>query len=159
MPLYIHLLIYLVVISIVLFASVFYNPRSWLHRMPPEVVSKVPARTTAEKRTALITGMPFLLIMIFYPLIYVVLQGSSNFLLNFWFFCVFFVGFTLWDTLVLDLIIVCTITPRRFLVPGTSREDYRNKLYHIKAGLKGLVISIVFSAVFAAIISLANLLF
>lgn len=159
MPFYIHILIYLVVLSIVLFASVFHNPRSWLHRMPPEVVAKVPARTPDEKRTALITGLPFLLVMILYPVIYVLLQQSVNFLQNFLFFCAFFMGFTLWDTLVLDLLIVCTITPRRFLVPGTSREDYRNKLYHIKSGSKGLVISIVFSAVFAAIISLVNILF
>lgn len=159
MPLYIHLLIYFVVLSVFLFASVFYNPRSWLHRMPPEVVAKVPARTDAEKRTALITGTPFLLVMIFYPIVYVFLQQNVNYLQNLMLFCAFFVGFTVWDTLVLDLLIVCTITPRQFLVPGTTREDYRNKLYHIKAGSKGLVISLVFSAVFAGIITLVNLIF
>ncbi|HCS40798.1 MAG TPA: hypothetical protein DIW44_14605 [Anaerolineaceae bacterium] len=157
MPFYIHILIYLVVLSILLLASVFYNPRSWLHRMPPEVVAKVPARTATEKHTALITGLPFLLVTILYPIIYVLLQQSANFFQNFLLFCAFFMGFTIWDTLVLDLIIVCTISPRRFLVPGTNREDYRNKLYHIKAGSKGLVISLVFSAVFAGIITLVNL--
>lgn len=158
MPLYIHLLIYFVVVTIVLFASVFNNPRSWLHKMPPEVVAKVPARTAAEKRTALITGIPFLLVMIFYPIIYVLLQQSDNYLQNFLLFCAFFMGFTIWDTLVLDLLIVCTITPARFLVPGTTRADYRNKLYHLKAGSKGLLISIVFSAAFAGIITLINLI-
>ncbi len=48
-----HLLIYYVLLSILLYGSLAYSPRMWLHRMPPEVVEKVPLKTPTEKRLLL----------------------------------------------------------------------------------------------------------
>lgn len=35
MDILIHLLIYYLLLSILLYGSLAYNPRMWLHRMPP----------------------------------------------------------------------------------------------------------------------------
>jgi hypothetical protein len=144
-----HLLIYNLIISFLLYASLAYNPRIWMHRMPPEVVQKVPPRTPAEKRQLYFFGVPFLLILVIYPIGYVLSQ-DVGFLDRFLIFGAFFAGFAIWDTLVLDLLIFCKLTPRFIIIPGTTCKDYANTKYHLVSGAKGLVMSIVFSAVLAA---------
>jgi len=52
------------------------------------------------------------------------------------------------------LLIFCIITPKFIIIPGTSREDYANMKYHLVSGAKGLVISVVASALFAAVMSI-----
>jgi hypothetical protein len=69
MSLPVHLLIYYLSLSILLYGSLAYNPRMWLHRMPPEVVAKAPPKTPEEKRLLLKTvGIPFLLLLVVYPI-------------------------------------------------------------------------------------------
>ena len=152
MPLIAHLLIYYFLLSLVLYGSLAYNPRMWLHRMPPEVVAKVPAKTPAEKRLLLTTvAIPFLGLLIAYPIIYV-LQRDANWLSYFLILCAFLAGFDVWDTLILDLLIFCKFTPRFIIIPGTERQDYANMKYHLISGAKGLVMSIVASSVLATIL-------
>lgn len=152
MNLVIHLLIYFILLSVILYGSLAYNPRMWLHRMPPEVVEKVPAKTPEEKRLLLKTvGIPFLLLLIAYPTVYV-LQQDANWLTYFLILCAFLAGFDVWDTLILDLLIFCKFTPRFIIIEGTERKDYANMKYHLVSGAKGLVISIVFSAIWATIL-------
>jgi hypothetical protein len=147
-----HLLIYYALLSILLYGSLAYNPRMWLRRMPPEVVAKVPPRTPEEKRLLLKTvGIPFLLLLVGYPTIYT-LQQDANWLTSFLILCAFFAGFDVWDTLILDLLIFCKLTPRFIIIEGTERRDYVNMRYHLVSGAKGLVISIVFPAIWATIL-------
>jgi len=153
MELLLHLTLYNLVASIFLYASLAYNPRMWLHRMPPEVVAKVEGKTPEEKRIFIYFALPFLLWLFGYPLIYVLGQESAV-LANFLVFCAFFAGFALWDTLILDLLIFCKLTPRFIIIPGTERKDYSNMKYHLVSGAKGLLMSLVFSAILAAIIAL-----
>jgi len=150
MNLFIHLLIYNLVISVLLYASLAYNPRMWMHRMPPEVVQKVSPRTPAEKRLLYYFGVPFLLILVIYPIVYVLQQQTAGFLDRFLIFGAFFAGFAIWDTLVLDLLIFCKLTPGFVVIPGTTCKDYANMKYHLVSGAKGIVMSIVFSAILAA---------
>lgn len=79
--------------------------------------------------------------------------AASAFLTNYLILCAFFAGFALWDTLVLDLLIFCKLTPRFIVIPGTVREDYSNMKYHLVSGTKGVLISVVFSGVLAAILA------
>jgi hypothetical protein len=152
MSLSVHLLIYFLLLSILLYGSLAYNPRMWLHRMPPEVVTKVPPQTPEEKRLLLKTvAIPLLLLLVAYPTIYV-LRQDANWLNYFLLLCAFFVGFDVWDTLILDLLIFCKLTPSFIILPGTERKDYQNMKYHLVSGAKGLVIAIVFSAVWATIL-------
>ena len=148
-----HLLIYNIVISIFLYATLAYNPRMWLHRMPPEVTVKVPEKTPQERKLFISFAIPFLLWLFGYPIIYV-LQQDSSLSTNFLILLAFFAGFALWDTLVLDLLIFCKTTPRFIIIEGTSREDYSNMKYHLMSGSKGLIMSLVFSGIAALVLSL-----
>ena len=53
MSLFTHLILYYLLLSLELYCSLAYNPRMWLHRMPPEEIAKVPKRTPSEKRLLL----------------------------------------------------------------------------------------------------------
>jgi hypothetical protein len=144
--LFIHLAIYFCIVSVLIFAVLLTKPRLWLHRMPPEVVTKVAPKTPAEKKAFLVFGIPLLLIMFGYPIGYAyITQDSLKEMIQTIF--VFSAGFALWDTLVLDLIVFCTITPKAILIEGTTASDYKNKTYHLIAGAKGLIIAVISSIV------------
>jgi hypothetical protein len=150
-----HLLIYNLAASVLIYGSLAYNPRLWLHRMPPEVRSKVPEKTDQERKIFLTIALPFLLLLFGYPIVYA-FQEQKDLLSNFLVLSAFFAGFALWDTLVLDLLIFCTFTPRAIVIKGTSREDYSNTKYHLISGVKGLVMSILFSGFLAMIVTFFN---
>lgn len=153
MNLFGHLCIYNLAASILIYGSLAYNPRLWLHRMPPEVRSKVPEKTPAERKRFIGVALPFLLLLFVYPIMYVTKTGA-NLWTDLWILMAFFAGFALWDTLVLDLLIFCKITPRFIIIPGTRREDYSNMKYHLMSGTKGMVVSVVFSGLVALILVL-----
>jgi hypothetical protein len=147
-----HLLVYNLAASVLIYGSLAYNPRLWLHRMPPEVLRKVPKKTPQERKLFLRIAFPFLFLLFGYPIVYV-LQGQNDLLSNFLILTAFFAGFALWDTLVLDLLIFCTFTPHFVIIDGTRREDYSNMKYHLVSGAKGLVMSVIFAALLAMTIT------
>jgi len=152
MTLIAHLLVYYILLSLLLYSSLAYYPRMWLHRMPPEVVEKVPPKTPEEKSLLLKTvGVTFLLLLVGYPTIYT-LQQDANWLTHCLILCAFFAGFDVWDTLILDLLIFCKLTPRFVIIEGTERRDYKNTRHHLVGGAKGLAMSIVASGILATIL-------
>jgi hypothetical protein len=148
MNLFSHLLIYNLTASILIYGSLAYRPRLWLHRMPPEVRNKVPGKTQEESKVFIRVALPFVLLLFVYPIVYVIQQGT-NLATSFRMLLAFFAGFAVWDTLVLDLLIFCMLTPRFILIEGTGREDYSNMKYHLVSGVKGLLMSVVFSGLLA----------
>jgi hypothetical protein len=111
--------------------------------MLPEVTAKVPEKTPQESNLFILFALPFLLWLFGYPILYV-LQQDLSLSTNFLILLAFFAGFALWDTLVLDLLIFCKMTPPFIIIKDTSREDYSNMKYHLVSGAKGLVMSLVF---------------
>jgi hypothetical protein len=154
---FVHIAIYCIAISTYLFFTIALNPRYWLHRLPKAMTEKVPPRTKKEIREITLLGIPFLAFMLAYPLWYAAANVSGWPMTVFVLFS-FYAGFTVWDTLVLDLLLVCTITPRFMIIEGTSREDYKDKVYHLKGGLKGLVLSAAASLILGSLVYLAKLI-
>jgi hypothetical protein len=158
MDILVHLLIYNLAASILIYGSLAYNPRIWLHRMPPEVRAKVPEKTPEERKVFIGVALPFLLLLFIYPAVYIAREGTT-FLISTGMLLAFFVSFALWDTLILDLLIFCRITPRFVILNGTSRGDYSNMKYHLLSGAKGLAMSVVFSGLLAIVLTfLKNIL-
>jgi hypothetical protein len=148
-----HLLVYNLAASTWLYGSLAYNPRLWLHRMPPEVRSKVPDKSPEERKRFIAVALPFLLLLFGYPIAFVIRQEAAL-----WrtagMLLAFFASFALWDTLVLDLLIFCKLTPRFVIIDGTRREDYSHMKFHLVSGAKGLIMSVVFSGLAASMITL-----
>lgn len=150
-----HLLVYNLAASIWLYGSLAYNPRLWLHRMPPQVRSKVTEKSAGERKLFIAVALPFLLLLFGYPIAFVI-QQETTFWSVVWMLLTFFASFALWDTLVLDLLIFCKLTPRFVIIDGTTRQDYSNMKFHLVSGAKGLIMSAVFSGAAASIVTLVK---
>ncbi len=152
MKLLVHVFIYFGILSVAIYASLFIKPRIWLHRMPPAVRTKVQDKTQKEQKWFIILGIPMGIVFFYYPAVVTIFLYNrfDHIVLSLF---VFTAGFALWDTLILDLLIFCKVTPKRIIIPGTSIHDYKDKKYHLKSGYKGLIIAKLYSLIVGTIIS------
>ena len=144
------------VASLILIASLYFNPRLFLQDYPKDIQSRVPPKTEKEKRQSLIVGIPFLIVLVAVPFISTLAlkrQDASFVHLFLNAFGVAFV-FNLVDLLLLDWLMFCTITPKFIVIPGTAgMEGYKDYFYHFKASIIGTVLSVVAGLVIAGIVS------
>jgi len=140
--------------------TVALNPRPWLQDYPQDIQARVPPKTTQEKKVSLIMGIPFLVLLLAVPfastLTLKAQQGSEIDFLRLAAngFGVSFV-FNLVDWLVLDWLVLCTITPRFVVVHGTEgAAGYRDYAFHFRGFLIGTVFSAVSGLAIAGMTSL-----
>ena len=135
-----------------------FNPRLFLQDYPDEIQAAVPPKTDLEKRQSLITGIPFLLILLAVPFIStLILKRQSGEMISFspLFFNAFGVAFffNLVDLLVLDWLMFCFITPGFLVIPGTEgMKAYKDYGYHFRAFLIGTVLSIAAGLIIAGLV-------
>jgi hypothetical protein len=101
------------ILSIVILAMLWYNPRLLLQEYPKEVQQKVPPKTPAEKRVSAYWAIIIFVLMLAFPLgaAFSAKAAHHNFLGVFLSaFGVLFL-FNLVDLLIMDWLIVCTIPP------------------------------------------------
>lgn len=156
---FLHIAIYIVLANLSLLGLVLYNPRLMLQDYPPAIQAIVPPKTAREKRLSTWLGMPFLVILLLFP-IYAAglhLSRSGGGFLSAWLYAFgIFFAFNLWDLLVLDWLVFCTLTPNRFVIPGTEGHPaYKDYAFHFRGFLIGTVFSLVASLIAAAVAWLA----
>ncbi|HEY1348196.1 MAG TPA: hypothetical protein VGF67_01060 [Ktedonobacteraceae bacterium] len=96
--------------------------RLLLRSYPKDVQATVPPQTPAEKRQTLLWGIPFWLGLLGFPVAAALSAKAAHGNLLEIFLCatgVIFL-FNLVDWLILDWLVVCTITPRFMVLPGTE---------------------------------------
>ncbi len=147
----IHAVILCSLVTVILLVLGFYNPRVMLKDYPPAIQALVPPRTEREKRLAIWFALPLLVVMVGYP-IYATFTfqaaGGSGFLALFLYAFGLALAFNVWDWLVLDWLIICTFTPKRFVLPGTEGHPaYKDYAFHFR----GFLIGIGFSALMGLI--------
>lgn len=131
------------------------NPRLMVQDYPPDIRAAVPPKTDAEKRLALILGVPFLILLIAAPLwsTWALKQQlgdpvSFRTLAEHAFGVVFI--FNVFDWLVLDWAFFCAFTPRFVIIPGTAgMAGYKNYYFHFRGFLIGTVLSVVMALLVA----------
>jgi len=148
-----------VIASIFLIAVGHFNPRLFLDDYPEDIQKEAPQKTEKEKRQSILVKIPFWLLLVAVPLISTLTlkrqsEGGVSFLhlfLNA--FGVVFI-FNLVDLLLLDWVMVCSITPRFMVIPGTEGNvGYKDYFFHVRAFIVGTLLSIVAGAVIAGIVS------
>ena len=148
------------VLTIILLGSIAYNPRLWLRTYPDDVKAKVPPKTKKEKRLALVFQIPFMIIMLGVPTVSTItlkrnMAEDFTFLTGFVNFAGISTIFNLVDTVIIDWGVFCSITPKFITINGTEGlEGYKDYKMHLKAFIKGLMITAVLSFVFTGIIYL-----
>ena len=160
-PLFISLSgLYVALATLFLLFLVIYNPRLMLQDYPPAIKEIVPAKTEAEKRQSTWLGLPFMLVLFVFP-IYATFAfqsragGQAGFL-SLWLFAFGIAfAFNVWDWLVLDWLVFCTITPKRFVIPGSEGHPaYKDYFFHFRGFLIGTVFSAVMGIVGAGIVAI-----
>lgn len=140
----------IVALSAVLLGIGLRNPRLMLQDYPKDVQAAVPPKTAAERRETIWWTLPFLTLLFGLPLAAALtlklqrpdLSFAEAALAAF----VVLVVFNLWDWLVLDWLVFCTLTPRFVVLAGTEgMAGYRDYGMHFRGFLIGLGLSIVAS--------------
>lgn len=161
----IHGLVFaLILTAYLLFIMMKFDPRVWaFNDYPKEITNKVQPQTKEEKRTSIAASVPFFIFGIGYPFLSTCLLkglygGTIPFLdafLNT--FGVLIFGFMA-DLIILDLLIVGTLTPKFVIIPRTEdmkEKEYKDfRVYHTKAHVKGLILLAIISLVIAVIVHL-----
>lgn len=155
-----HSGIYILLGTTCLLGLVLYNPRLLLQDYPPAIQAVVPPRTEAERKLSIRLGLPFLLVLALYPFFAAFLfqsqGGGQPGLLTLWLyaFSITF-AFNLWDWLVLDWLVFCTLTPKAFVIPGSEGHPaYKDYLFHFRGFLIGTVFSAVLGLIVAGVLLL-----
>jgi hypothetical protein len=149
------------VAGVLIFASLWANPRIWLNDFPPDIRAAVPPKTAEEKRQSLLWGLPFLAVLLGAPIVSTTFfaaehPGSGFVALVLNAFGVAFV-FNIVDLLIIDWLVLCTLTPRGLTIPGTEgMAGYKDYRHHFRGFLIGTAFSLVVGLLSAAVVSLAR---
>ena len=159
LPILLQTIPYSFVYSMVLGASFLLlariNPEMWLNDYPPDIKDKFGPMSAQANRHRMIFGIPVMFFMLGFPF-FVIAQLVQTNPLTFWqvFGSLFFIYtfFNLFDLLVMDWLIFCTIQSPLFILAGTEgMAGYKDYGFHFRASLKGQIGLTVVSLVGAAI--------
>lgn len=156
----IHSSLYVGLATVFLLGLVLYNPRLMLQDYPPAIKAIVPPKTEREKRISIWLGLPFILVLFAFPIystfFFQARTGSDIGFLSLWLYAFgISFAFNLWDWLVLDWLVFCTITPRQFVIPGSEGHPaYKDYFFHFRGFLIGTVFSVLMGLIAAGIVSI-----
>jgi hypothetical protein len=133
------------VLSTLILAMALRNPRFLLQDYPKDIQAAVPPKTPAERRASAYWATIFFLVLLAFPIAAALTTKASNGDFSSIFLSTFGVAFlfNVVDWLILDWLIVCTITPRFVIIPGTKgMSGYKNYAMHFRGFLIGTIFSI-----------------
>ncbi|MBI3158792.1 MAG: hypothetical protein HYZ26_04225 [Chloroflexi bacterium] len=131
------------------------SPRLFLSKknVPADILAAVPPRTEEEKRKAIWVGLPLLALMLILPgwsaYTFAQQSGAAFGAVFAHTYLVLFVPF-LADLLILDWLILNTITPKWVVYPGTEGfAGYKDYRFHLRAHVRGLFVLLFLAALIA----------
>jgi hypothetical protein len=154
------LLYFLIVDGYLFFLMISLSPRIWGYSDYSDAIKKkVPPQTPREKWIAAVVGIPWLLFAFGFPVfssfrLKGLLGAEFNFGTAFLNILVMVFLANIGDVIILDWLIVNTITPGFVVIPGTEKEDYKDFSHHYKGHIKAACIQLALCAILAAIVSL-----
>lgn len=140
-------------LGIIITIILIINPRYELKSYPTAIKQMVPAQTKEEKRKIKRGAMILIPLIILFLLAdyYFRIRLDTQFVPIFLHFLIVFLTWTLFDLIIMDWLIFCTITPKFLIIPGSEgAKEYKDYFFH----LRGLYIGAPVSVVFAIILSL-----
>lgn len=154
-----HSLLYAVIVNgYLLVLMVTTSARVWGYSDYSDLIkAKVAPQTAEERKMAIIVAIPWMIFALGFPLLSTYfLKSKLGGELGFWiaFLNVFSMIFlaTLGDLVILDWLIVNTITPDFVIIPGTEKADYKDFSHHFRAHARAAIILVFLAILFAAIV-------
>lgn len=134
------------------------NPRFEMKSYPLEIVNSVEKQTKNEKKGFLMMALPMLLLVMIY-LIFSTFFAYEDFDISYLvLFLHLFIVFMIWnvfDLIIFDWLIFCTINPEFMILPGTKGHPaYKDYMYHFIGFLKGIFLSAIGAVIIAGVIFL-----
>jgi hypothetical protein len=152
-------LIYVGLATVFLLGLMLHSPRMMLQDYPPSIKTTVPPKTDAEKRHSLWFGLPFLLLLLVYPIyataVFHAHGGGEVSFASSWIYAFGLAfAFNVWDWLIIDWFVFCAITPKWVVIPGSEgHPGYKDYWFHFRGFLIGTAFSVVSGLVSAVIVT------
>lgn len=137
-----------------------YHPRLFLTKddVPADILAAVPRRTEAEKRQAKWMAIPIFVILIggmLYSTYTFAIASGAGFGPLYLHALAIILMITIFDLVVIDWLVLNTITPRWAVYPGTEGfAGYKDYRFHARAHLKALPAQLIGAALAAGIVML-----
>jgi hypothetical protein len=133
------------------------GPRIMLQDYPKSIQEATSPKSKQEKKQTFIYGWPFMAVMIFYPLavgLFYNQQVELTFLQNLYLTWGILLFFNLYDLLILDWLMFCTITPKFIVIPGTEgNTGYKDYWFHFIGFIKGILITLILASLISLLIT------
>jgi len=156
----IHSLVGIVAISGIILTVGLKRPRWFLEKknVPPDILAVLPPRTEAERRQSLWAAIPLAVLLLglaFYSTYAFGRASGAGFGSLFLHALILILMVSTFDLVVIDWLLLNTITPRQFVYPGTEGfAGYKDYGFHGRAHLKALPGQIIGAAIIAGIVLL-----
>ena len=164
MILAIECMIACLIFTVIILPTQYKDPVKYIMSYPPEIrkrVESLPEYKNSIKRTEkrhiikkliAIFGCVTLLSAVAY------FSGAKNFQTAFVHVFIIFLAVNLFDVIVLDIGVFCH--SKRLRIAGTEDMDkeYKNYLFHVKGGIKGIMLGVVISLLSASIIYIVSII-
>ncbi|MCE4946249.1 MULTISPECIES: hypothetical protein [Streptomyces] len=124
--------------TLVVIGSLFVARDALLSDYPPAIRERYGTQSARGRRTAAVAGLLNLALFIAVPVVGVLdlhdrTEGRLGFLPPFVLGATGFLALTLFDLLVIDWLLFCTVRPRFMVLPGTEgMPEYRDLAFHAK---------------------------
>jgi hypothetical protein len=133
-----------VLLTIIVYGSIYINPLFWISDYPPDIQAAV-GKVDLPISQQLVAGVLFLFIVVGVPLYSNAKlrrqnNGQMSFLMAFIHSSLIFFYFAVWDLLVFDWLIFVTIQPDFIVIPGTEgMAGYSDYWFHFQVSFLGWV--------------------
>ncbi|MDP4092660.1 MAG: hypothetical protein Q8920_04795 [Bacillota bacterium] len=124
------------------------NPRYELHNYPQEIRKSVKPKTKEEQKRFKLLAVPMLLILFIFLMATVIhsyIALDVSYFVLFLHYLIIFMTWNIFDLLIMDWLIFCTLTPKFLIIPGTENNPaYKDFKFHLKGDLgKGTVLAFI----------------
>jgi hypothetical protein len=158
-PFLTDLLIIIVYTTACILVTIRWKPRMWLHDLPADIQKMAAPKTDEEKRLTRIFAVPFIVIFLGLHVMFVwrlkQTLGTDFSFGSAWLYAyALFMGFNLWDLVILDWIGISLIDPQNPPIAGTQgAAGWHDYAFHFRGFLKGCVIGLVLATIIAGIVT------
>ncbi|MCR1839208.1 hypothetical protein [Murimonas intestini] len=149
-----------IIFAVIILPTQYKDPVKYVMSYPPEIrkrVGSLPQYKNSIKRTEKGHILKKLIaVFIFIPLLAAVAyySGAKSFKTAFIHVFILFLSVNLFDVIVLDIGVFCHSKKLRIAGTEDMDKEYKNYLFHVKGGIKGIVLGIVIALLSAGVVQL-----
>ena len=149
MLLVIECMITCIIFAVIVLSTQYKDPVKYIMSYPPEIrkrVESLPEYKNSIKRTE----------KLFSAVAY--FSGAKTFQRAFLHVFILFLAVNLFDVIVLDIGVFCHSKKLRIAGTEDMDKEYKNYLFHVKGGIKGIILGVVISLLSSCIIYIVSII-